>query len=168
MNCDLAFELLTDAQGCRSEALEAHLAGCSRCRQMRDTLAPALAWFAESDCPSSLEAIAAPPGGSREPARVAGMSETVEVARRAAAVLAARTAPPSIRIRRAASGAVRYAAVLALGTLVGLAVARSSGPGPVAAASECTRERYAESSQTLTREEARLIVATCAACHLAQ
>ncbi len=42
MNCDTAFDLMTDAEGAGSLALANHLAGCPRCRQMQETLAPAL------------------------------------------------------------------------------------------------------------------------------
>ena len=42
MNCDTAFDLMTDAGGCQSAALALHLRGCPRCRQMQETLAPAL------------------------------------------------------------------------------------------------------------------------------
>jgi hypothetical protein len=42
MNCDDAFELLTDSVGRSDAALERHLAGCARCRAMSETLSPAL------------------------------------------------------------------------------------------------------------------------------
>ena len=42
MNCDTAFDLMTDANGSRSGALARHFVTCPRCRQMQETLAPAL------------------------------------------------------------------------------------------------------------------------------
>lgn len=49
MNCDQAFDAMTDAFDAESAELQAHLAGCPRCREMRETLSPALdALFAES------------------------------------------------------------------------------------------------------------------------
>jgi hypothetical protein len=42
MNCDDAFEAMTDLSGDRNAALESHLSRCRRCRQMQDTLSPAL------------------------------------------------------------------------------------------------------------------------------
>ncbi|OYW20190.1 MAG: hypothetical protein B7Z55_07650 [Planctomycetales bacterium 12-60-4] len=45
MNCDEAFDALTDLQRADSSALAEHLAGCPRCRQMRETLSPALEWL---------------------------------------------------------------------------------------------------------------------------
>jgi hypothetical protein len=51
MTCDEAFEALTDPRALKQPQLERHLAGCVRCRQMRDVLAPALALFA-GDAPA--------------------------------------------------------------------------------------------------------------------
>lgn len=45
MNCDEAFEALTDPQGQENSALKWHLDFCPRCREMQQVLAPALAMF---------------------------------------------------------------------------------------------------------------------------
>ncbi len=45
MNCDDAFDALTNPQPTAGRALAAHLDACPRCRQMRDTLSPALEWL---------------------------------------------------------------------------------------------------------------------------
>src|SRR5688572_14840650 len=45
MNCDQAFDNLTDPARRSSPELSRHLASCARCRQMHETLAPALALF---------------------------------------------------------------------------------------------------------------------------
>ena len=42
MNCDTAFDLMTDPETAGSSALARHLESCPRCRQMQQTLAPAL------------------------------------------------------------------------------------------------------------------------------
>ena len=47
MNCDQAFDCLTDPARRHSARLEEHLAHCERCRQMHDTLEPALDMFDE-------------------------------------------------------------------------------------------------------------------------
>lgn len=47
MNCDEAFEALTDPAGGRREDLHWHLGLCARCRELRETLAPALASLTE-------------------------------------------------------------------------------------------------------------------------
>ncbi|MHC4876587.1 MAG: hypothetical protein ACYTGL_08815 [Planctomycetota bacterium] len=48
MNCDHAFECLTDPARRESQALAIHLESCPRCRDMADTLSPALDLFDES------------------------------------------------------------------------------------------------------------------------
>jgi hypothetical protein len=45
MNCDQAFDLMTDPSRDDSPQLHAHLDGCPRCRQMYETLSPALGLF---------------------------------------------------------------------------------------------------------------------------
>ena len=53
MKCDQAFELMTDPVGTTSPALQYHLERCPRCRQMQQTLSPALDWMrGPSDAPS--------------------------------------------------------------------------------------------------------------------
>lgn len=47
MNCDQAFDAMTDPTGSAAGALREHLSCCPRCRQMRETLAPALEAFAD-------------------------------------------------------------------------------------------------------------------------
>jgi hypothetical protein len=49
MNCDEAFDALTDIDGRESDELERHLNLCPRCRQMREVLAPALSLFGTDD-----------------------------------------------------------------------------------------------------------------------
>ena len=49
MNCDQAFELMTDPVGSGSPALQRHLERCPRCRQMQQTLSPALDWMLSSE-----------------------------------------------------------------------------------------------------------------------
>ena len=41
MNCDMAFEHLTDPNRRDRDELQRHLAACPRCRQMKETLEPA-------------------------------------------------------------------------------------------------------------------------------
>lgn len=45
MNCDQAFDQMTQLAGSHDPALRAHLASCPRCREMQDTLSPALGLF---------------------------------------------------------------------------------------------------------------------------
>lgn len=45
MNCDQAFDVMTSSQRTSDRGLHAHLDGCPRCREMRQTLEPALGMF---------------------------------------------------------------------------------------------------------------------------
>jgi hypothetical protein len=47
MKCDDAFERMTSVTSAEDPALARHLARCPRCRQMHETLSPALHWFAD-------------------------------------------------------------------------------------------------------------------------
>ncbi|MBI1347652.1 hypothetical protein GC163_15360 [bacterium] len=48
MNCDQAFDDLTNPLLLDRTELEQHLRDCTRCRQMQETLAPALSWMADA------------------------------------------------------------------------------------------------------------------------
>ena len=48
MNCDDAFDLMTDMQQCRDPRLATHLRACARCREMQATLSPVLEWLTET------------------------------------------------------------------------------------------------------------------------
>jgi len=48
MNCDQAFDDLTNPLLLDRDELEQHLRQCARCRQMQETLAPALSWMTDS------------------------------------------------------------------------------------------------------------------------
>jgi predicted anti-sigma-YlaC factor YlaD len=54
MNCDQAFDQMTQLGGGTDPMLQSHLAGCRRCREMQETLAPALGLF-ESQARASRE-----------------------------------------------------------------------------------------------------------------
>lgn len=70
MDCDEAFQLMTDPRGAQSPALQWHLQGCPRCRQMLETLAPALKY--ESIPPREGDSATIKPNWS-----AAAMSETL-------------------------------------------------------------------------------------------
>lgn len=108
MNCDQAFDYLTDSARRESAALARHLAGCPRCRQLKDTLEPALDLF---------EDLVPEPGiGSFEKTAPAA-EESVRTAEQSAARLSGWRSPSRIRT------AVRYAAVFLLGASLAFAVA---------------------------------------------
>lgn len=49
MNCDQAFERLTDDQSANDAELALHLRDCPRCRAMQETLSPVMEWLREDD-----------------------------------------------------------------------------------------------------------------------
>jgi hypothetical protein len=58
MNCDQAFDAITDPTGAESAALREHLARCPRCREMQETLSPALhALFEDRDASRRAEPV---------------------------------------------------------------------------------------------------------------
>ena len=48
MNCDLAFDYLTDKTLADAPELVAHLEHCPRCRELRGVLSPAMAWLQDT------------------------------------------------------------------------------------------------------------------------
>jgi hypothetical protein len=156
MNCDQAFDAMTDPNGPDSAELWRHLSGCPRCRQMYETLEPAMGLFAASDTPprerpfaSDVRSAALPLPMAQRIARQLSLSGT-----------ASRGAPP----RRRLWGAVLAAAVAGFLLSVGLDSLRLSPPSPGAAV-DCPW-LYRESAAV--EEPASLVTARCVACHLSQ
>jgi len=167
MNCDTAFELITDSTGSRSEALAQHLDHCPRCRQMQETLAPALGFLA----PAGWNAAAPEPDDEREAAATRQPFVTLEalaVARDVARALAARTEPRHGRLKSVTSRILPYAAICAGGILLGLVLVEqwerpsSSGAPPEKA---CTRHEAARDDTSRSGAEIRRLAVSCAACH---
>ena len=108
MNCDTAFDLMTDAKGSRSGALAQHFETCTRCRQMQETLAPALE-FLTQDEPSydfssgSMDSAASDAGGRQPFVTV----DSLKIAQQAARRLAAHTDLPRVRRQRLAGQLTR-------------------------------------------------------------
>ena len=169
MNCDTAFDLMTDADGGRSLALARHLDDCPRCRAMQATLAPALDYLA----PGLPVAFAPEPSaffsssgatGRRQPLVTA---DALAVARQCAAGLTARTDAPRVRLLRLTERSLRYAAVFAAGMLLAFTLFETRRPAaPVPdAARTCTRQEAARSDAQRTAAETRALALSCAACH---
>src|SRR5262245_18890231 len=109
MNCDQAFDCLTDPGRRHSPQLEEHLAHCERCRQMQDTLEPALDLFDELIPEPDVSARGGAPTIAQEQVRVAEQA--------AARLLAAGPKPPAHR----RASIVRYSAAAMVGAfLMGL------------------------------------------------
>ncbi|MGQ0636235.1 MAG: hypothetical protein ACT4QC_16600 [Planctomycetaceae bacterium] len=163
MNCDHAFDLMTEPQGSDSPGLQAHLAVCPRCRQMYETLAPALDWLSQAARPARKEPLTAgeTSRGSTRPWSL--KSETL--ARQSAAQLAMRAAPPRVRVRHIVALCSRYTAML----LAGFALALLIFPGAQRPATgdkenRCTRRDAAERSGR-AKAEIESLVAGCSTCH---
>jgi len=169
MNCDTAFDLMTDSHGSRSGALAQHFETCPRCRRMQETLAPALEFLTQDEswqghsAPSADGARANSVG--RQPFAIA---DSVSIAQLAAARLAAQANPPRARQRRIAAQALRYAAVFAAGLLLALIVVPNRQAGQAIPTSQCTRKAAAGESIGRSVEAIQALAQSCSNCHAAQ
>lgn len=172
MNCDMAFDLMTDPNGGRSQVLREHLAQCPRCRQMQATLAPALDWLTDAQRPDEepLPAGGASNSGTSASggAQTVVLGEAVEIARLAAESLAQRTDAPGVRFRRWLIAGARSAALVAAGAGVALAFVPHYAPpaAPLQGAGECRRhDLTAANAAEKSIDELRRLIANCAVCH---
>jgi anti-sigma factor RsiW len=159
MNCDQAFDCLTDPQQRYSVELERHLAGCPRCRNMHETLEPALDLFDE---------IIAEPGASTPLAAGPVLStESVRLAEQTAAQLSA-ARPTARRAERSWWFVWRYAAVFLFGGAIVLGIGavqgKLSGPESPRGATCTWRNRAAMSVSEAGNPQA--VTLSCVACHL--
>src|SRR5262245_54873755 len=117
MNCDTAFDLMTDAEGSRSVALARHLDECPRCRQMQATLSPALDFLVATPPAGDAHEPAAPHSvtGSRGRRQPIVTAEALRIAQETAISLRVRTETPRIRLQRVAGRMLQYSAVFAAG-----------------------------------------------------
>ncbi len=166
MNCDRAFELLTDPVEAGHPELARHLANCSRCRHMQETLSPALSWLtAEAES---------------TPGWLHGSSSSSPLLTREAVQVAAELARTLPTVRRDHLGTLRktlgIALVAAFGMLLGAVAVeqRRAQPGTgnttlatldPAAITVCLWTRP-EASHGLPTASARSVVDSCMACHL--
>lgn len=168
MNCDLAFELMTDAAGCGSQALRSHLAECPRCRQMQATLAPALEWLSPAgitdgpdSLPPSLDSY--PRAAERRPAPTA--IEAVEIAQESAAVLAARTIPARTRYLPIAGKFLRSAALILVGGLAAVFFVPGLHPTAPDADEEACLRHEAAAATSRSPSKTKMLAMMCTICH---
>jgi hypothetical protein len=171
MNCDTAFEVMTDAEECQSAALAQHLRGCPRCRQMQEILSPALGYLVPGPCATAVHESAgerdeASGGGGRQPFLTL---EALTVARDAASALAARTETWLDRRRSFAGRALRWAAVFAAGIVLGLVLVehhdQTASQERISLGKECTRHVAARDESSRSEAEIQRLALSCAACH---
>lgn len=175
MNCDQAFDAITDPTGAESAALQAHLAQCPRCREMRETLAPALnALYDDRDA-----AVRAEPAW---PAASLPRLDLQQLAATAASQLAVTssaqpTAAPRRRVLHNGWGHLLTAALLlVIGVGVGWGGHQLAQPPvplqptglatPTGMPSACLWKSR-QAGATATDESPRSVVLSCLACHLA-
>lgn len=158
MNCDQAFDCLTDPHRRDTPELARHLAGCPRCRAMKDALEPALELFDELVTEPDLGALARSAGSALS-------TDSLQLAEHTAARLAEQPRPGR-RPAAAWRSGLRYAAVAVLGAGIALAVQATvddpaaSGPGHLP---RCLwQDRAAAEELRLTPE---LLSAQCSRCH---
>lgn len=166
MNCDTAFDLMTDAGAFRSTALVAHLETCQRCRQMQATLAPALEFLGDLPHDDVL------PGPTRGPEACETLgsygalvtTEGLLVAQQAARDLGLRTERPVAWLKRLAGRGLRYAAVFAAGAAIAFALLPNrdrAAPGQ----GECTRSAVRLGDQARSADQIQALFTSCLACH---
>lgn len=162
MNCDLAFDYLTDAELVNSPELQAHLASCPRCRQMRQTLEPALDLLTTPE----------PFGNSHSECRATATQPYLSLE----AVQAAETAARQLgrgrpaHFRRRALSVAKSAALLVIGGAMSaaLVIPRTHSPAASTAGSttnggECL---WTADHGVPSNRDARSVILSCVACHL--
>lgn len=163
MNCDTAFDLMTDPQGFRSGALASHLYDCPRCRQMQATLAPALDFLAEARDEGFSAVSAAPFIESLAESGTQVGSEALQVAERTAQQLSSRVQRPAFLWKQATARGLRYAAVFAAGLALAFAFwPQQRGAGRLDG--RCRRDALQTISDR-SPEQLQALLLSCAACH---
>jgi hypothetical protein len=166
MNCDTAFDLMTEANGSRSGALAQHFETCARCRQMQETLAPALE-FLMQDEPSPYFSSGGRDGatsdaGGRQPFVSV---DSVRIAEHAAFRLAAQADLPRVRRQRLTGQLTRYAAAFAAGLLLALVLIPDRNQEKPMPAGQCTRQAASSEKTGRSAEAIQALAQSCAVCH---
>jgi hypothetical protein len=186
MNCDDAFDALTDPEGADAAELAEHLARCPRCRELKQVLEPALSLLC-GDLPAEPAMPGTPPNEGRGPDRAIASrkaflsADAIGVAETTAARLASLSASggsrPVVRLpgRRISGKALQGVLCAALGGLAVFCIGFWGGksdvrPQPqlapaVIPTGVCTRNAVSQKA-TQKRENARAVILSCVACHL--
>jgi hypothetical protein len=157
MNCDEAFDALTDPRRPDDRELQRHLELCPRCRQMQSVLEPALALF-DDPADDSTWTVESAPFLSADAVRLAER-RAVELRRQAGAGRFTRTGIVAV----VAGAAALF--LLSLLTAFGIGVpgdaSRNSSPN---GAATCLWVARNDADQQTT--SSRVVVLSCVACHL--
>lgn len=151
MNCDQAFDQMTQLGGSADPALESHLASCRRCREMQETLSPAIGLF-EADARVH----------AHEPWRNAAESNTDLATQTARRLTETATRRPKLGIVLGYAASVFLGAGLVWGTLLMSRDGKSASAG-------WSREdcRYIADNRPATIS-ATMLMQNCIACHQAK
>ena len=168
MNCDTAFDLMTDANGSRSGALARHFTTCPRCQQMQETLAPALEFLTADqtwpEVPTESDDGPTPEAAGRQPIITL---DSLKIAHQAASRLAAQSELPRAGCQRLAGQLTRYAAVFAAGLLLALAFVPDRETEKPIPAGQCTRQEAAGASSRRSADTIQALAQSCTVCHTA-
>ena len=184
MNCDQAFDCLTDAARRHSDELKQHLDLCPRCRQMQEVLSPAINLlvppvdsgdyrsFSQID-ESGLDLDNEP---MFRPRPVLLSAESIRLAERTAAELARQSCNREQVRRRRFRSLSRFAALLLLGAVITFAVTawsnrrerdRTTVSG-IPSADKCLWVHHDKNKQPGSTQSSRQVVLSCVDCHLGQ
>ena len=154
MNCDHAFDLMTDPVLDDSAALHEHLDACPRCQQMYDTLSPALGLFQPDRTPIATVV------DDRE----TETASAVDIAKRVAVSLSQTPAPARRRRRLTHVAAYAVVGVITFSTTLGLLafLFEPSVPVPLQPDS-CTWLHRDAADET---QDAQAVVRSCMTCHV--
>jgi hypothetical protein len=174
MNCNEAFEHLTDANLRNGNELRLHIDACPRCRQMQAVLEPALGLFDPPVLPPRPAAGSDPaPRGESAPAIPYLSPDAVQLAEDTARTLMEQKTGCGVHSRRKSAMGLMFAAaglLLAAVAVYGFNLDTDGDASPLRSdpviASECTWLNRSEASPKQP-PKARGIVLSCVACHLA-
>ncbi|HEY3968696.1 MAG TPA: hypothetical protein VGM05_29375 [Planctomycetaceae bacterium] len=167
MNCDTAFDLMTEPHGSRSGALAQHFDSCPRCRRMQEALSPALDFLVEGNEFGSTGDRSHATSGAYPAHEPFVTTETVQIARQASAHLAALGEMPRAQVARLTARAAKYAAAFAAGLLLAVVLFSQRDGSTPAADAACTRREAWRDDASRTTDQIQALVHSCAVCHSA-
>lgn len=179
MNCDEAFDCLTDPARRDGDELKWHLDLCPRCRQMKDVLSPALDLIAPAQDAEEFGALSHSVDESgldleKASPRPATLSaESLRLAERTAADLARRSRGPR-QLRRRFGSITRFVAIFLLGAVITLSATtwsnrrdrdRNAASGPPTR-NDCLWVQHDQQAKAGPSRTSRQVVLSCVDCHL--
>lgn len=164
MNCDTAFDLMTDPHGSRSGALALHFQTCPRCRQMQETLAPALEFMIDGESPHEFSIIEREVQSAATAPDPFVTADAVQIAWQAGSRLALRSETPRARFERLVRRSPRYAAAFAAGLLFAVVVFNQRDRNTMQMEA-CTRQEASRNDSSRTIDQIQALAQSCTLCH---